>query len=138
MPASLSPLLNQSTDVLAVRGEGSRLFDGEGRSYLDFTSGIGVTSTGHCHPKVVEAVRHQAGQLIHGQVTTVMHPRLLELAERLGAHLPDGIDHIAVSIFVGTQQALDLVISRARFVGTGHPVLRPSESTGRYRFGTVA
>ena len=94
MSASLSPLLNQSTDVLAVRGEGSRLFDADGRAYLDFTSGIGVTSTGHCHPKIVEAVRHQAGQLIHGQVTTVMHPRLLELTERLGAHLPNGIDSL--------------------------------------------
>lgn len=88
----LSPLLMQATPLLAVRGEGSRLFDRSGRSYLDFTSGIAVTSTGHCHPKVVEAVRRQVGQLIHGQYTTVLHPGLLELAERLADLTPAGID----------------------------------------------
>jgi len=89
---NLSPLLRQATPVLAVRGEGSRLFDQAGRSYLDFTSGIAVTSTGHCHPKVVEAARRQVGELIHGQYTTVLHPRLLELAERLADLTPAGID----------------------------------------------
>ena len=147
MPASLSPLLNQSTDVLAVRGEGSRLFDGEGRSYLDFTSGIGVTSTGHCHPKVVEAVRHQAGQLIHGQVTTVMHPRLLELAERLGAHLPDGIDSLffanagteAVEAAVRlTRQATgrtNLVVFQGSFHGRTTAALAMTTSKTAYRAG---
>ena len=45
----LSPLLVQSSGICAERGEGSWLFDGEGRRWLDFTSGIGVTATGHCH-----------------------------------------------------------------------------------------
>jgi 4-aminobutyrate aminotransferase len=88
----LSPLLKQATPVVAVRGEGTLLFDAAGRRYLDFTSGIGVTSTGHCHPRVVEAVRRQAGELIHGQYTTVLHPRLLELSDRLAAVMPGGID----------------------------------------------
>ena len=88
----LSPLLKQATPVTAVRGEGCYLFDGDGRRYLDFTSGIGVTSTGHCHPRVVEAVRRQAGLLIHGQYTTVLHPPLLELTDRLAAVMPEGID----------------------------------------------
>ncbi|HBP77112.1 MAG TPA: aspartate aminotransferase family protein, partial [Alcanivorax sp.] len=57
----LSPLLVQSSGICAERGEGSWLFDGEGRRWLDFTSGIGVTATGHCHPKVVEAARDQVG-----------------------------------------------------------------------------
>lgn len=68
------------------------LYDEEGRRYLDFTAGIGVTSTGHCHPKVVEAAQRQAGELIHGQYTTVRHPRLVELSERLGDVMPEGID----------------------------------------------
>jgi len=68
------------------------LYGADGRRYLDFTAGIGVTSTGHCHPKVVEAVRRQAGELIHGQYTTVLHPRLVELTERLGDVLPTGLD----------------------------------------------
>ena len=90
-PGHLSPLLKQATGVLAERGEGAYVYDREGR-YLDFTSGIGVTSTGHCHPRVVEAARKQVGELIHGQYTTVMHPRLLELTERLGRRMPGEID----------------------------------------------
>lgn len=92
--ARLSPLLKQATPVLAARGEGVYLFDEEERRYLDFTAGIGVTSTGHCHPRVVEAIREQAGNLIHGQYTTVMHRRLLELTERLGDVLPEGLDSL--------------------------------------------
>jgi acetylornithine/N-succinyldiaminopimelate aminotransferase len=48
-----------------VRGEGWRLWDDEGNEYLDFLSGISVTSVGHCHPRVVEAVRDQVGRLTH-------------------------------------------------------------------------
>lgn len=92
--ASLSPLLRQSSPVHAVRGEGVHLIDEAGRRYLDFTAGIGVTSTGHCHPRVVEAARRQVGQLIHGQYTTVLHPRLEELAARLGDRLPPGLDAV--------------------------------------------
>ena len=89
---NLSPLLKQATPVLAVRGEGCYLYDAQGRRYLDFTSGIGVTNTGHCHPRVVEAVCRQAGELIHGQYTTVLHPGLLELTDRLGQVMPEGLD----------------------------------------------
>ena len=53
--AHLSPLLKQATPVLVERGEGVHVFDESGRRYLDFTAGIGVTSTGHCHPRVVAA-----------------------------------------------------------------------------------
>ena len=47
-----------------VRGEGTRLWDDQGNEYLDFLAGISVTSLGHCHPRVVEAVREQAGRLM--------------------------------------------------------------------------
>lgn len=90
----LSPLLQQATDVLAVRGEGVYVFDPDGRRYLDFTAGIGVTSTGHCHPKVVAAAQKQVATIIHAQYTTVMHPWLLELSDRLVARLPDGMDAV--------------------------------------------
>jgi len=89
---AMSPLLTQSSGVCAVRGEGCVIYDSDGKGYLDFTSGIGVTSTGHCHPKVVEAAREQAGKLIHGQYATVTHPPILELSERLGAVMPGDID----------------------------------------------
>ncbi|MFD2419306.1 aspartate aminotransferase family protein [Amycolatopsis pigmentata] len=95
--AQLSPLLKQATPVVADHGEGACLYDTEGRRYLDFTAGIGVTSTGHCHPRVVRAAQEQVGKLIHGQYTTVMHQPLLRLTERLGDVLPDGLDSLFFS-----------------------------------------
>ena len=92
--AQLSPLLKQATPVQAARGEGVYLYDTEDRRFLDFTAGIGVTSTGHCHPAVVRAAQEQVGTLIHGQYTTVMHQPLLKLVERMGEVLPDGIDSV--------------------------------------------
>jgi 4-aminobutyrate aminotransferase len=92
--AQLSPLLKQATPVVVDHGEGVYLYDTEGRRHLDFTAGIGVTSTGHCHPRVVEAAREQIGKLIHGQYTTVMHKPLLELTDKLGGVLPTGLDSL--------------------------------------------
>jgi len=93
-PGQLSPLLQQATGVRADHGEGCYIVDTDGRRYLDFTSGIGVTSTGHCHPKVVAAAQEQVGKLIHGQYTTIMHEPLLKLSERLGAKMPGDIDSL--------------------------------------------
>ncbi|WP_241386691.1 aspartate aminotransferase family protein [Rhodococcus sp. CH91] len=90
----LSPRLVQATPVTVEHAEGCYVHGTDGRRYLDFTAGIGVTSTGHCHPHVVEAARRQVGSLIHGQYTTVMHLPLLELTERLGAVLPEGLDSL--------------------------------------------
>ncbi|WP_025272511.1 aspartate aminotransferase family protein [Haloglycomyces albus] len=95
--AQLSPLLKQATPVVADHGEGVYLYDADGRRYLDFTAGIGVTSTGHCHPHVVQAAQEQVGKLIHGQYTTVMHQPLLELTRRLGDVLPAGLDSLFFS-----------------------------------------
>ncbi|MFI0407481.1 aspartate aminotransferase family protein [Actinomadura sp. 3N508] len=92
--AQLSPLLKQATPVLAERGEGVYLYDTDGRRHLDFTAGIGVVNTGHCHPRVVEAAQKQVGTLIHGQYTTVMHEPLLRLTEALGEVLPEGLDSL--------------------------------------------
>lgn len=51
--------------LVMVRGEGTRVWDNEGREYLDFLAGIAVTNLGHGHPAIVEAIRKQAGELIH-------------------------------------------------------------------------
>ncbi len=67
-----------------VRGAGARLWDDEGNEYLDFLCGIGVTSLGHCHPRVVQAVREQAGRLMHVSNLFYTAPAML-LAERLSA-----------------------------------------------------
>ncbi len=67
-----------------VRGEGSRLWDSEGAEYLDFLCGISVTSLGHCHPRVVEAVREQVGLLTHASNLFYTEPAM-RLAERLAS-----------------------------------------------------
>jgi acetylornithine/N-succinyldiaminopimelate aminotransferase len=67
-----------------VRGEGARLWDADGNEYLDFLCGIGVTSLGHCHPRVVEAVREQVGLLMHVSNLFYTEPAM-RLAERLSA-----------------------------------------------------
>jgi predicted acetylornithine/succinylornithine family transaminase len=65
-----------------VRGEGARLWDAEGKEYLDFLAGISVCSVGHCNPAVVEAVREQAGRLMHVSNLFYTEP-MAQLAERL-------------------------------------------------------
>ena len=65
-----------------VRGAGTRLWDDEGNEYLDFLSGISVTNLGHCHPRVVEAVRDQTGRLMHASNLFYTEPAM-RLAARL-------------------------------------------------------
>jgi 4-aminobutyrate aminotransferase len=90
--AHLSPVWTHYTPIVAARGEGALIYDNSGRSYLDFTCGIGVTNTGHCHPRVVAAIREQAGKLIHGQVNIVLHEPMLELISELLTIFPPELD----------------------------------------------
>ncbi|HEX2103750.1 MAG TPA: acetylornithine transaminase [Solirubrobacteraceae bacterium] len=68
--------------VRFVRGEGARLWDDEGNEYLDFLAGISVSSVGHCHPRVVAAIREQAGRLLHVGNLFYTEP-MTRLAQRL-------------------------------------------------------
>ena len=71
--------------IVAERGEGCRLWDVDGKAYLDFLAGVAVNNLGHCHPKVVEALREQAGRLLH--CSNFYHiPQQVELAEWLCEH----------------------------------------------------
>jgi len=78
--------------LTAERGEGAWLHTSDGRAFLDFTSGIGVTNTGHSHPAVVKAVQDQAARLIHGQANIVYHDQVIDLTHRLGELVPSGLD----------------------------------------------
>lgn len=108
--------------VALVRGEGVRVFDVDGREYLDLTAGWGVTSIGHCHPRLVEALREQAGRLM--QTTNIVYtlPQL-ELCERLAALTPPEITR---SFFLssGTEavetalKAAHRMAGRRKFVST--------------------
>ncbi len=108
----LSPVWTRYTDIIAARAEGCTLVDQGGKKYLDFTCGFGVTNTGHCHPRVVEAIREQAGLLLHGQATIVYHQPMLELVRALLPILPPGID----GLFFGNSgaEAVEGAIKLAR------------------------
>ena len=63
------------TDLEVASGPGSVVTTTDGTEYLDFSSGIAVTSTGHCHPHVVAAIQEQAARFIHAQVNVYRHTR---------------------------------------------------------------
>jgi len=90
--AHISPVWSSYTNIVAERGEGCYIYAQDGQTYLDFTCGIAVTNTGHCHPRVVEAVRAQAGKLLHGQANIIWHKPLLELIEELRTIVPPTLD----------------------------------------------
>ncbi len=73
------------TPIALVRGEGCRVWDQEGRSYLDFLAGIAVTALGHSHPRVVQAIREQAGKILHTSNLYLIEPQIA-LAEQLIDH----------------------------------------------------
>jgi 4-aminobutyrate aminotransferase len=80
------------TDLDVVEGHGATVVTADGTEYLDFTCGIAVTSTGHCHPKVVAAIQDQAARFVHAQVNCYRNPIVERLADRLFEVTPDGID----------------------------------------------
>jgi acetylornithine/N-succinyldiaminopimelate aminotransferase len=71
--------------IVPVRGEGCRLWDADGKEYLDFLGGVAVNNLGHCHPKVVAALQKQAAELIHCS-NYYQIPQQIELAELLCKH----------------------------------------------------
>ena len=88
----MTPAWSRIFNFVAERAEGAYIYTDDGRKLLDFTSGIGVTNTGHCHPKVVEAIREQAGLFLHAQANIVIHRPMLQLIEELRQIVPPSID----------------------------------------------
>jgi 4-aminobutyrate aminotransferase len=88
----MTPAWSRIFNFVAERAEGAYIYTDDGRRLLDFTSGIGVTNTGHCHPKVVEAIREQAGLFLHAQANIVIHKPMLQLIEELRKIVPPSID----------------------------------------------
>jgi len=84
----LSPSYTRSYPLVAKRGRGARIEDVDGNEFLDFSAGIAVVSTGHCHPHVVEAIRKQAGELMHMSGTDFYYEGMVTLAQRMSAIAP--------------------------------------------------
>ena len=92
--ATLSPILGRYYQQAWVKGDGHRLYDSEGRAYLDFANGIAVTSLGHAHPKVNDAIHRQVDQLIHVCNGLGHLDPVTRLAEMLVAELPEPLDTV--------------------------------------------
>jgi 4-aminobutyrate aminotransferase len=84
----ISPSYTRSYPMVAKRGRGVVVEDVDGNEFLDFSAGIAVTSTGHCHPEVVAAIQKQAGELIHMSGTDFYYENMIELAQRLSKVAP--------------------------------------------------
>src|SRR5215831_3438558 len=88
----ISPSYTRCYPLVAERGEGAIVQDVDGNRFLDFNAGIAVVSTGHCHPRVVEAIQQQAARLIHMSGTDFYYEELVKLAERLSALAPGAVE----------------------------------------------
>jgi 4-aminobutyrate aminotransferase len=133
--------------LVAERGEGAYLYTPEGRRLLDFTSGIGVTNTGHAHPRVVAAVQAQAARLLHGQVNIVYHPPLLQLIDELRTLLPASLDSFffsnsgaeileaAVKLAKHATRRPNVIVFNGSFHGRTHLTMAMTTSKTIYRAG---
>ena len=97
--------------VAMARGEGSRIFDEDGNSYIDFIAGIAVGSVGHCHPHYVQALQEQAAKLTFGSFTTEIRAKFLNL---LGSVTPKGLSRI--QLFSGGAEAVEAAFRLAKSV----------------------
>jgi 4-aminobutyrate aminotransferase len=114
----LAPVWARYFNVVADHGQGPYIYDENGGRYLDFTCGIGVTNTGHCHPKVVAAAQEQVGKLIHGQANIVYHKPMLSLVEQLLTVVPEPLDTFFFSN--SGAEAIEASVKLAR-AATGRP-----------------
>jgi len=88
----VSPVWTHLSDVVVERAEGVYVYTSDGQRYLDFTSGIGVTNTGHCHPKVVAAAQAQIAKVIHAQINVYHHQPIFDLVSALKSVAPAELD----------------------------------------------
>ncbi len=88
----MTPAWSRIFNFVAERAEGSYIYTDDGRKFLDFTCGIGVANTGHCHPKVVAAIQAQAANFIHAQANIAIHKPMLQLISELRQIVPPSID----------------------------------------------
>lgn len=118
-----------------VRGEGARLWDAEGREYLDFFAGLGVHNAGHCHPAITEAIRDQAGRLVG--VSNLYHSAPgVRLAERLAESSLGGRVFLCNSGAEANECAIKLARKQAHGRGISEPEIVVLE--GAFHGRTVA
>jgi 4-aminobutyrate aminotransferase len=143
----ISPVWSRSATVVADHGEGIYLFDTDGRRYIDFTSGIGVTNTGHAHPRVVQAIQSQAGKILHAQANIVYHEPMIQLTQELSQILPPQLDsyffsnsgaeavEAAVKLARAATGKPNVVVFQGSFHGRTHATMAMTTSKTIYRAG---
>ncbi len=143
----ISSVWSRSATIVADYGEGIYLYDVDGRRYTDFTSGIGVTNTGHAHPKVVKAVQDQAAKILHAQANIVYHEPMIQLTEELSQILPEKMDSYffsnsgaeAVEASVKLARAAtgkqNIIVFQGSFHGRTHATMAMTTSKTIYRAG---
>ncbi|MFC1752417.1 aspartate aminotransferase family protein [Thermoproteota archaeon] len=110
----LSPVLGRYMTLEVKSGKGSYLYGTDGKAYLDFASGIAVASTGHCHPKVVNAIKKQAETLLHACIGIAYYEPPVELAEELEKRLGAGLNSVFFS--QSGSEAVEACMKLAKYV----------------------
>ncbi len=107
--------------IAVVRAEGAKLWDEEGREYIDFAGGIGVMNVGHSHPEVIAAVKEQADKLFHTCIHVTLNEPYLQLAEQLCRIAPIVGEKKALLVNTGAE-AVENAVKIARSF-TGRPAV---------------
>ncbi len=143
----VSPVWSRITNLTLDHAQGCYVYDTDGRQYLDFTCGIGVTNTGHCHPKVVKAIQDQAAQLIHAQFNIYMHKPMFQLIEELMPVVPPGLDSFyftnsgaeclegAVKLAKHATGRTNIIVFQGSFHGRTHLTMSMTTSKTGYKVG---
>jgi 4-aminobutyrate aminotransferase len=147
MASHLAPVWFSVTDLEVASGSGSWVTTTDGTRYLDFSSGIAVTSTGHAHPHVVRAIQEQAARFVHAQVNVYRHDLLEPLAARLAELSPGAIDtfffansgaeitEAAVKLAKQATGRPNVVVFSGSFHGRTHLAMAMTTSKTVYRAG---
>ena len=115
--AGVPPVWARYTDLVVERGIGSWIETIDGERYLDYTCGIGVTNTGHAHPRVAAAIAEQAGKIIHAQQNILYHKPGLELHARLPRTFPGLRDGEEAGLFLSNSgaEAIEASVKLAKY-----------------------
>ncbi len=110
----VSPSYTRSYPLVVRRGEGAIVEDVDGNRFLDFSAGIAVVATGHCHPQVVDAIQKQAAELIHMSGTDFYYESLARLAQKL-AEIAPGDNNKKIYFGNSGTEAIEAAMKLARY-----------------------
>ncbi len=145
-PQTLIPrVIGRYSPVTVDRGEGVYVWDTNGDRWTDFTSGIAVVNTGHCHPRVVAAIQEQAGKIIHAQLNVFAHEPVMRAAAALVETLPDRLNQVfwtnsgaeaiegALKLAKVATRRSAIIAFRGAFHGRSHAAMSVTSSRAKVR-----